>query len=103
VRCIAIENKSGVDMAIVEPGSSWGLIQACSGVTSTGTIPSAPWRLEVGRATPGSIAGPDLASFDSSQLTGEPPYLIEVLINADLSVTIRQRTSLPGNPAVRYC
>jgi hypothetical protein len=103
VRCIAIENKSPVDMAIVEPGSSWGLIQACSGSDSTGPVPPAPWTLEVGRATPGSISGPDLASFDSSQLTGEPPYLIEVVINADLTATIQQRTSLPENPAVRYC
>jgi hypothetical protein len=103
VRCIAIENKSGVDMAIVEPGSSWGLIPACSGSDSTGPIPSAPWKLEVGRATPGSISGPVLASFDSSQLAGEPPCLIEVLIDGDLSVTIQQRTSLPENPAVMYC
>jgi hypothetical protein len=104
VRCIAIENKSRVDMALVEPGSSWGLIQACSGSDSTGPVPPAPWTLEVGRATPGSISGPGLASFDSAQLTGEPPYLIEVVINADLTATIQQRTSLPENPpAVRYC
>ena len=99
--CMMVENKSTVDMAIAD-SMSWGLIAACTSVESSAPVPKAPWTYQIGRATPGSIEGPVLGTVDSSALTGEPPFLIEVVINADLSVTVRQRTSLP-NLADRYC
>jgi hypothetical protein len=99
LRCIAVENHSGVDMTLIEGDTGTGgrsRLSACTGMTQSGPIPTRPWSLRVGRADPElAIAGPVLASFDSSQLTGDPPYLLEVVVNADLTATIGQRLSLP--------
>jgi hypothetical protein len=65
-------------------------------------IQSGSWGLELGRAAEGDTAGPLLASFDSTQLTGEPPYLIEVIIGPDLTATIEKRTAL-RDPASASC
>jgi hypothetical protein len=59
--------------------------------------------LELGRAGEGNIEGPVLASFDSSQVTGEAPYLIEVVIGPDLTATIEQRSALPRDPTSGSC
>ena len=80
----------------------WSLIAACSGMTESRGIPTGSWGLELGRAARGDIAEPALASFGSSQLTGDPPYLIEVIIGHDLTATIEQRSSL-GDPASDSC
>ena len=76
----------------------WSLIAACSGMSVSTVVPTGSWGLELGRAAEGDIAGSVLASFDSSQLTGEPPYLIAVVIGPDLDATIEQRSAL-GDPA----
>lgn len=96
LRCIAVENHSAVDMTLVEGDTgTGGRIPACTGMNQSGQNPTGPWSLQVGRADPElAIEGPVLASFDSSQLTGDPPYLIEVVVNADLTATIVQRLSL---------
>jgi hypothetical protein len=61
------------------------------------------WSLEVGRVgVPGSV-DKVLATYDVSQFTGDPPYLIEVVINADFTATIAQRASLPLDSARRLC
>lgn len=99
--CMMVENKSTVDMAI-DDSSSWSLVAACTSMESSGPVPEAPWAYQIGRATPGSIGGPVLGTVSSSALTGEPPFLIEVVINPDLSVSVRQQTSLP-NPTDRFC
>jgi hypothetical protein len=80
----------------------WSLIAACSGMTASTGIPTGSWGLELGRAAEGAIAGPVLASFDSSDLRGEPPYLMEVMIGPDLTATIEQRSAL-GDPASDSC
>jgi hypothetical protein len=81
----------------------WSLIEACEGMAASQGIPSGSWALEVGRTEPGKIIGPILASFDSSQLTGEAPYLIAVVIGPDVTATIEQRSSLPADPARTLC
>jgi hypothetical protein len=105
--CIAMENHSDVDMGFSESRGDgpkdWGLISACSGVAASEANASEPWAIEVGRTKPGALVGPVLASFDSSRLTGEPPYLIEVVIDPDKRVTIDQRSSLSEDPASRKC
>jgi hypothetical protein len=97
LRCIAVENHSGVDMTLIEGDTgTGGRIPACTGMMQSGPNLTRPWSLQIGRADPDlAITGPVLASFDSSQLTGDPPYLIEVVVNADLTATIGQRRSLP--------
>lgn len=101
--CISAVNLSNVDMGLQEP-ETWGLIQACQGMSASepDTLGSS-WSVEVGRAGDASIAGPILARFEESQFTGNPPYLLEVVINADLTATIRQRSSLPFDAASRHC
>jgi hypothetical protein len=104
LRCIAAENRSAVDMWLVE-NSGGGLVSACSAMSSSSpTDLTTPWSLQVGRADgEGGIAGPVLARYDSSQLTGEAPHLIAVVINSDLTATISQRTSLPWTTTSPYC
>jgi hypothetical protein len=99
--CMLVENKSTVDMAIAD-GDSWSLVAACTSMESSGPVPEAPWAYEVGRATPGSIDGPVLGTVSSSALTGQPPFLVKVVINPDLSLTVRQQTSLPSLTE-RFC
>lgn len=110
--CIAAENRSNVDMALQEVVGkglrTWGLIEACSGMAASepdtiGPDTIGPWSVEVGRAKDASIVGPILARFEESDFTGDPPYLLEVVINADLTATIRQRTSLSVDPTARNC
>jgi hypothetical protein len=81
----------------------WSLIAACSGMTASQEIATGSWGLELGRAGEGNIEGPVLASFDSSQVTGEAPYLIEVVIGPDLTATIEQRSALPRDPTSGSC
>lgn len=97
--CIGVENDSQMDVALVEPESST-VIQACSGMAASESVPTAPWSLEIRISGGGSAP---LATFGSALLTGDPPYLIEVHVGADLNVTIRQRDSLPEDMARRYC
>lgn len=92
--CIYMVNRSSVDMASVDP-TSWGLIAACSSASSSGPVPAAPWGFEIYRAVPGSVTGPVLGAFSSTEVSGEPPYLIEVSIGPDQGVSIRQQGSLP--------
>lgn len=81
--------------------TSWGLIAACSGVASSAEMGS-DWHIDVGRARHGDIEVP-IASFHSSQLTGDGPFLIETVIGTDATATIQQRDRLPGDPATKYC
>lgn len=92
--CIWMVNRSNVDMAVVD-SASWGLIAACSSATSSGAIPPTAWGFEIYRAVPGSVTGPVLGAFRSTQVSGDPPYLIEVSIGLDQSVSISQQGSLP--------
>jgi hypothetical protein len=106
--CIAAVNRSHTDMGMIKFAdgeiSGWSLIAACSGVVASEDVAaSGSWRLEVGRAVPGSIDGPALAHFDSSDATAVGPYLIEVRIGADRTVSMEQRRALPDDPAVSYC
>jgi hypothetical protein len=103
--CIAVENHSEVVMALTQsPRGGAVRIDACSGMQASQSGVSGPWSLEVGRADPNlNFDGPVLASFDSSQLTGDAPYLIEVVINADRTASIAQRASLPAFPTSDYC
>ena len=104
LQCIAVENNSDVDMVLTGPTYGAGRISACSGMSSSASGITGPWSLQVGRADSQlAIDGPVLASFDSSQLIGEPPYLVEVVINSDLSATISQRASLPEDATVSHC
>lgn len=105
--CIAAENRSSEDMGLNELHDgklqSWGLISACSGMAGSEPGTTGQWSLQVGRVgVPGSV-DQVLASFDSSQFTGDGPYLIEVLINPDFTATITQRASLPFDPARSLC
>jgi hypothetical protein len=75
----------------------------CGGMAASEPDTVGPWSLEVGRAKDASIVGPILARFEESQFSGDPPYLLEVVINADLTATIRQRTSLSEDPTARHC
>lgn len=94
--CVAMQDTSSVDMVVTGATGGGTLLTSCGAVTSSGPVPSGPWKLQVGRTTPAlTIAGPPLATFDSSQVMGDPPYLIEVIVNPDLSATIQQRDSLP--------
>ena len=82
---------------------SWSLIAACSGMEGSEPGTTGHWSLQVGRiGTPGSV-DQVLASFDASQFTGDPPYLIEVVIKADFTATIAQRASLPWDSARSLC
>ena len=82
---------------------TWSLISACSGMAASEPGTTGRWSLQVGRAGAPRGVDPILASFDSSQFTGDPPYLIEVVINADFTATITQRASLPSDPARSLC
>jgi hypothetical protein len=83
--------------------SSWSLVSACRGIEGSESGTPGKWSLQVGRiGTPGSV-DQVLASFDASQFTGAPPYLIGVLINPDFTATITQRASLPSDSARRLC
>jgi hypothetical protein len=83
-------------------GGSWGLVSACGEPRQSEGM-AATWSLKVGRAKPGGIEGPILASFESSQLTGTGPYLIQIVIDPDGSVTIRQTDGLPNLPQEPFC
>jgi hypothetical protein len=105
--CIAVVNRSDVDFALSETAGgeqvSWSLIQACEGMTASEPIADS-WSLAIGQASgDGGISEPALARFDSSQLTGQGPYLIEVVVNEDRSASITQRSSLPWDPASSHC
>lgn len=108
--CISIENRSAVDMVLAAhigygPIVGERNVAACTGVAVSRSDMNGPWTLLVGPAeVHGNISAPTLASFDLSQLTGDPPYLIEVVINSDLTATMGQRPWLPMDPTGhRYC
>jgi hypothetical protein len=99
VLCLAARNESKVDMTLRETGggsTSQSLIAACEGTDGSESGVVMPWSLEVGRSGPENldIVGPILARFDGSRLAGPGPYMVEVLIHADLTVTIAQRDKL---------
>jgi hypothetical protein len=106
LRCIEVENKSHIDMGMQQTqanlGGFWWLLSACGDSRGSEVLDTA-WSLNVGRAKPGAIEGPILASFESSQLTGDAPYLIQIVIDPDGSVTIRQTDSLPDIPQDKFC
>lgn len=81
----------------------WSLIEACSGMAGSEAGTTGQWTLQVGRFSAEGRVDKVLASFDVSQFTGDPPYLIEVLINPDFTATIAQQTSLPSDPARSLC
>jgi hypothetical protein len=97
---------NGVGVMIESSGGSersWTLVEACGGVAmSAGFI--TPPALTIGLAgKSGGIAGPVLAQFASSQFQSAPPYLLDVEVAADGSVSIRQTEELSDNPAVKVC
>jgi hypothetical protein len=93
----------GLSETTNEVSGTWSLVAACSGVAISTVVPTGSWGRELGLAAEGDIAGRVLASYDSSQLSGEPPYLIAVEIDEDLNATIEQRSSLPLDPATAQC
>lgn len=92
--CMYTVNRSSVDMAMVD-SNSWELIAACSSSTGSSSVPAASWGFEIYRAVAGSVTGPVLGAFGSGQVSGEPPYLLEVDIGPDQGVSISQQGSLP--------
>lgn len=108
--CIAVENHSDVDMVLAR-SVGYGPLQetgpkiaACRGVAVSESFINVPPMLYVGQAGPPWRSGPTISSFDASQVTGDPPYLIEVVINSDLTGTIGQRPRLLMDPTGRrYC
>ena len=81
----------------------WALISACTGMEASEPGTTGRWSLQVGRAGAAGSIDQVLATFDSSQFAGDPPYLIEVVINADFTATIAQRPSLPFDSARSLC
>jgi hypothetical protein len=105
--CIAAENRSSVDMGLNELRDGQvlegGLISACTGMQASEPGTTGRWSLQVGRTSAAGSIDRVLANFDASQFTGAPPYLIEVVINADFTATIAQRASLPLDSARSLC
>jgi hypothetical protein len=105
--CIASLNHSSAAMGLNETQagrqSSWTRLYACSG-TAGSERKAAVWSLQVAKAgDPSGIGGPILATLDSSQMIGSPPYLIEVSIDADGKASIRQTDHLPDDPTAKLC
>ncbi len=104
--CIAVENRSDVDFALVERsgGSGYGsaLVASCSGMAVSQTLED-DWEAEVGVGSARGLSGPAAASFDASRLRGEGPFLVSVVIHPDRNASIRQVDALSPNPATTLC
>lgn len=101
VLCIWMRNRSYADMAIANP--PW-IISQCATNEFSGPVPTAPWSIEVYRAAPeGGLTGPVLASINSTQLSGDPPYLIYVSVGPDQNVSVSQQGSLPELSPADQC
>lgn len=106
--CIAVANRSQTDLGMTEivdgVARSWSRIPACEGMDLSEPMNGEAWAVEFGRSVRHDGTGDGvLRRFDSSQLTGVGPYLIEVVINPDLAISVEQKSSMLADAATRQC